>query len=267
MEHRYKLASVVLSAGIVIAACGNGGEDGGENAENTESTEVDQVVEDSGSEGNSEGEATTEDSSSEGNTENDESVDDAGADEAMSDSEEVSEGNGDDGGSNASKDQSGEEADGSSGDTITQEDISHDAKEAVDAAEEIFEGELIQVELDNEDNQWVYKVDLEQDSEEHEVLLSIDDLSVVNESTDTDDDDDTEDQFNYEDALPAEEAVQTAIGEAGGNGEIEGWSLDKDDGTLEYEIELKNTDNGDADIKIDAESGDILENESDDDDD
>lgn len=241
MGHRYKLASVILSAGLVMGACGNGGESDGGNTENTESSEAQQTVENSG------------------------------ADEAMSDSEEVSddssEGTGDDGGSNASKDQSGEEAGGPSGDTITQDNINHNAKEAVDAAKESFDGKLIQVELDNEDNQWVYKVELEQGSEEHEVLLSVDDLSVVNESTDTDDDEDTEDQFNYEDAVPAEEAVQTAIDEAGGSGEIEGWSLDKDDGTLEYEIELKNTDNGDADIKIDAESGDILESESDDNDD
>lgn len=251
MSYRYKLASVLLSAGLVMAACGNGGENEEESAGNSgENEETGQNTEQSSSEENSE-----------------ESVDETSPDEEMDDSnDDGSSGDGNDSEDNASGDNSGEGSGGSSSDTIVQDDISHNAQEAVDTARESFDGELIQVELDHDDGQWVYKVDMEQGSEEYEVKLSVEDLSVVNESTETDDDDDSEDQFEYSEAVTAEDAVQTAIDEAGGNGEIEGWSLDKDDGSLEYEIELKNTDNGDADIKINAESGDVIETDFDNDD-
>lgn len=223
MSHRFKLAGVLLSAGLIMAACG-GDEDG--------------------TEGNGDAEDTS-------------------ADEGM---ENMEENNEDAGGGNDTSDGQSDGSGSSSSETISQEDINHDAREAVDAAMENYDGKLIQVELDHDDGQWVYKVDMEQDSEEYETRLSVDDLSVINEQTETDDDKDSEDQFEYGDAIPAEDAVQTAIDEAGGSGEIEGWSLDRDDGALEYEIELRNTDNGDADITIDAESGEVTGTDYDNDD-
>ncbi len=244
VTHKYKLASVLLSAGLIMAACGNGGD----SSENTEpSDETAQENENSGG---------------------DDNTGDTSPDEEMDENNEVDGGDsGNDSESDTSGDTSGGESNSSSNDTITQDGITHDAQGAVDTAKESYDGKLIQVELDHDEGQWVYKVDMEQDTEEYEIKLSVEDLSVINESTETDDDKDSEDQFEYSEAVPAEEAVQTAIDEAGGNGEIEGWSLDKDDGNLEYEIELKNTENGDADIKINAESGDIIETDFDNDND
>ncbi|KKK33436.1 hypothetical protein WN59_11850 [Salinicoccus sediminis] len=224
MSHRFKLAGILLSAGLIMAACGGDEE---------------------GPEGNGDAEDTS-------------------ADEGM---ENMEENNEDAGGGNDTSDGQSDGSGSSSSETISQEDINHDAREAVDAAMENYDGKLIQVELDHDEGRWVYKVDMEQDSEEYETRLSVDDLSVINEQTETDDDKDSEDQFEYGDAIPAEDAVQTAIDEAGGSGEIEGWSLDRDDGALEYEIELMNTDNGDADITIDAESGEVTATDYDNDDD
>ncbi|MCG7331416.1 PepSY domain-containing protein [Salinicoccus roseus] len=204
MEKRYKLASALLSASLVMAACGGADE-------NPDSAEVDEVVEEN------EELASTEDSTEE------------------------------------SSGQSSED----SSDTITPEDLNHDAGEAVDAASGNFDGELVEVELDNEDNQWVYKVDMESESEEYETVLSVEDLSVIDEQTESDDDFDTEEHFNYGDAIPAEEAVQTAMDET--NGELEGWTLDKDDGQIQYDVEIKNGDNGDVDVTINAENGEIVE--------
>ena len=204
MEKRYKLASALLSASLVMAACGGADE-------NPDSAEVDEVVEEN------EELASTEDSTEE------------------------------------SSGQSSED----SSDTITPEDLNHDAGEAVDAASGNFDGELVEVELDNEDNQWVYKVDMESESEEYETVISVEDLSVIDEQTESDDDFDTEEHFNYGDAIPAEEAVQTAMDET--NGELEGWTLDKDDGQIQYDVEIKNGDNGDVDVTINAENGEIVE--------
>ncbi|CAM2909748.1 PepSY domain-containing protein [Salinicoccus roseus] len=212
MENRYKLASVLMSASLVMAACGGADE-------NPDSADVDEVVEEN------EEFSSTEES----------------AEESTEESTEESSG----------------QSSGSTGDTIAPEDINHDAEEAVDAASENFDGELVEVELDDEDNQWIYKVDMESESEEYEVKLSVDDLSVVEEQTESDDDFDTDEHFSYGDAVPAEEAVQTAMDET--NGELEGWTLDRDDGQLQYEVDMKNGDNGDSDVTINAENGEIVE--------
>lgn len=204
MEKRYKLASALLSASLVMAACGGADE-------NPDSSEVDEVVEEN------EEFASTEESTEE----------------------------------------SSGQSSGSTGDTIAPEDINHDAEEAVAAASENFDGELVEVELDDEDNQWIYKVDMESESEEYEVKLSVDDLSVVEEQTESNDDFDTDEHFSYGDAVPAEEAVQTAMDET--NGELEGWTLDRDDGQLQYEVDMKNGDNEDSDVTINAENGEIVE--------
>lgn len=216
MEKRYKLAGVLLSASLVMAACGGANEE-------PDSSEVDEVVEEN------EEFASTEDSTEESP---EESTDES------------------------TEEPSGQPTDGSS-DTIAPGDLNHDAGEAVDAASGNFDGELVEVELDNEDNQWVYKVDMESESEEYETVLSVDDLSVIDEQTESDDDFDTEEHFNYGDAIPAEEAVQTAMDET--NGELEGWTLDKDDGQIQYDVEIKNGDNGDVDVTINAENGEIVE--------
>jgi uncharacterized membrane protein YkoI len=97
---------------------------------------------------------------------------------------------------------------------------------------------------------------MESESEEYEVKLSVDDLSVVEEQTESDDDFDTDEHFSYGEAVPAEEAVQTAMDET--NGELEGWTLDRDDGQLQYEVDMKNGDNGDSDVTINAENGEIV---------
>lgn len=204
MEKRYKLASALLSASLVMAACGGADE-------NPDSSEVDEVVEEN------EEFASTEESTEESNS----------------------------------------QSSGSTGDTIAPEYLNHDAEEAVNAASENFDGELVEVELDNEDGQWLYKVDMESESEEYEAKLSVDDLSVVEEQTESDDDFDTDEHFSYGDAVPAEEAVQTAMDET--NGELEGWTLDKDDDQLQYEVDMKNGDNGDSDVTINAENGEIVE--------
>src|SRR5699024_11649210 len=111
--------------------------------------------------------------------------------------------------------------------------LGYRTEDADSAAQENFDGELVELELDEDNNEWVYKVNLENDTEEYEAELSAEDLSVLNEETETDEDNNTEDQFSYGDAIPHDEAVQTALDEAGG--EREGWTVDKDDGEVKYD--------------------------------
>lgn len=252
-NHKYKLATLALSTGLLLSACG--GED---EAQAPEEQTDDTTVEE------------TEDTTTEENTE--ESPDDTAEEETSGDAadpegsveDDSSDGTGgsDDGETDTAGEDSGS-ADESSEDTESTgvavlDELGSTPEDAVSAAQENFEGELVELELDEDNSEWVYKVHLENDTEEYEVELSADDLSVLSEETETDDDNDTDDQFSYGDAIPHDEAVQTALDEVGG--ELEGWTLDRDDGQLEYDVELRDTDNGDdTDVTINAESGEVIE--------
>lgn len=255
-DHKYKLASLVLSTGLLLGACG------GDNAEAPEEQSDDTAVEET--------EDTT--STEEGTESTEESPDDTSEDEtsgdaadsegAVEDNSSDGTGGSDDGEADSAEDDSGSadensESTDSTGVAVLDQ-LGSTPEDAVSAAQENFEGELVELELDEDNSEWVYKVHLENDSEEYEVELSAEDLSVISEETETDDDNDTDDQFSYGDAVPHDEAVQTALDESGG--ELGGWTLDKDDGQLEYDVEVTNADNGDdTDVTINAESGEVTE--------
>lgn len=229
-KHKYKLATLVLSTGLILGACGDAGED------EVVAPEEDEAVEESG---------TTDESETTNEGEEDDSADDLVEDEEES------------------TDDAGEEAEEGTGTdeptgVAVLDQLGSTPEEAVSAAQENFDGELVELGLDQEDGEWVYKVKLENDSEDHETKMLTEDLSVLEEETEVDDDNDPDDRFAYEDAIPHDEAVSAAMDEAGG--ELEEWTLEKDDGQLEYEVELNSTDLGDdAEVKINAESGEIIE--------
>ncbi|MFB9860564.1 PepSY domain-containing protein [Salinicoccus siamensis] len=220
MNRRYKLASLLLATSLIVGACSDDSES--ENAETTteestanETTE-ETTTEERTDESSSSNKATTESSSASGTT---------------------------------------DESSGTTSNTISPEEIKHSADEAVQTASDNFEGELKSLEFEKENDAWVYKVEFENESEEYEAHISADDLSVINEENEKDSDFDTDEHFNYQDAIPAEDAIQTAMDEK--DGKLEGWSLDKDDGQLEYEVELKKDSNS-HDVKINAENGEVL---------
>lgn len=254
-NHKYKLATLVLSTGLILGACGDAGEEqpAEEQADDTtvEETEDTSPTEDTENteetpDDTSEEETSGETADSEGSVEDNSSDGTGGSDDGETDAEEDS----------GSSDESNGSSDGSGAAVL--DELGSTPEEAVSAAQENFDGELTELELDNDNGQWMYKVHLENDSEEYEVDLSADDLSASNEETESDDNNDTEDQFSYGDAIPHDEAVQTALDEVGG--ELEGWSLDKDDGQLQYDVEVTNADDGnDTDVTINAESGEVME--------
>lgn len=255
-NHKYKLATLVLSTGLLLSACGGDGEEQPPE-EQADDTTVEETEEATTEEGTDSAEENPDDTSEE-----ETSGDAADSEGAVEDNSSDGTGGSDDG-----------ETDSSNGDSETGSDSSESTEssgvavldelgstpdEAVSAAQENFDGELTELELDDNNGEWVYKVHLENDSEEYEVELLAEDLSISNEETESDDNNDTEDQFSYGDAIPHDEAVQTALDEVGG--ELGGWSLDKDDGQLEYDVEVTNADNGDdTDVTINAESGEVIE--------
>lgn len=131
-------------------------------------------------------------------------------------------------------------------------------EDAIEEAKSKFDGELTDIGVSTKNNQYVYKIELENDTEEYEVSLDVNDLSVVEEETEKEDDSEDNDYFDYKDLVKVEEAIETAKKEV--DGKVEEWSTDFEDGKLYYEISIiQDSDNEDVDVIIDAYTGDFLE--------
>ena len=73
---------------------------------------------------------------------------------------------------------------------------------------------------------------------------------------------DDDDNFsNYKNVISQDDAI--AIAEKAANGKVVEIELDEDDGFLKYDVELR-TDRGEAEVEIDASTGNVLEVELDD---
>ncbi|MFD2830860.1 PepSY domain-containing protein [Corticicoccus populi] len=218
MKSYYKMLIIILST-AALAACGSN------NDENTDDTNASQ-------------DTSTADNSNE-------NTDDSTAEDSGSNDDSTEENTNDSNGS----------IDGSSN-SISLDNITTDPADAIATAHENFEGDLVSLELDNDNNTWVYEVNLETSDDEYELQVSVEDLSVINEHTEQDNNINIE-SFSYDDAVPFNEAVQTAIDEVGG--ELEGFTLEMEDGQLIYEIEIRDADGGnDYDVVINAETGELI---------
>lgn len=136
---------------------------------------------------------------------------------------------------------------------------------SVDEAKEIalseHDGYVEDIELETDDGYAYYEVEIENGEEDYDIYIE----AYTGEVLSVDDD---EDDFEYENKnkaleniISAEQAKQIALDTFGGK--VVELDLDEDDGRYEYEIELK-TKHGEAEMTIDAVTGDILEQELDD---
>ena len=121
------------------------------------------------------------------------------------------------------------------------------------------DGVVEEIELEREANTAVYEVDIEKDDIDYD--LHIDAYSGEVYSVDRDDDGDDDDNFsNYKNVISQDDAI--AIAEKAANGKVVEIELDEDDGLFKYEVELR-TDRGEAEVEIDASTGNVLEVELD----
>lgn len=125
--------------------------------------------------------------------------------------------------------------------------------EAVEAAQERFDGILEEISYEEDDGAYYYEVKLESKNEEYEVKLNADNLSVLEEERE---DENSERSFKrleaaHEEAIISlEEAKETAAEAV--DGEIDEWEYDADDFKYEFEI-------GGNEVKINAKTGDVTE--------
>ena len=116
------------------------------------------------------------------------------------------------------------------------------------------------IELEREANTALYEVDIEKDHIDYD--LHIDAYSGEIYSVDRDDDGDDDDNFiNNKNIISQADAI--AIAEKAANGKVVEIERDEDDGLLKYDVELR-TDRGEAEVEIDAATGNVLEVELDD---
>ncbi|MBP3038653.1 PepSY domain-containing protein [Bacillaceae bacterium Marseille-Q3522] len=132
--------------------------------------------------------------------------------------------------------------------------------EAEAIAQKEVDGTVKSVELEKKADKTVYEVKMEKDDINYDV--HIDAYSGESYSVNKDDDDDHSGSVTEEQIILKDEAI--SIAEQAVNGTVHEIEKDRDDGIIKYEIELK-TDNGEAEVEVDATTGELLEIEEEDD--
>lgn len=125
--------------------------------------------------------------------------------------------------------------------------------EAIEAAQERFDGILEEISYEEDDGAYYYEVKLESKNEEYEVKLNADNLSVLEEERE---EENSERSFkrleaaHEESIISLEDAKQIAAEAV--NSEIYEWEYDADDFKYEFEV-------GGNEVKINAKTGDVTE--------
>ena len=140
--------------------------------------------------------------------------------------------------------------------------------EAINAALEKVPGTVGEVELEDEKGTIVYEIELvSTDGTEHEVEVDAQTGEVL--KVEADDDENEEEDSQNQDKLAKQakitedEAINTALEKVPGTvNEIE---LEVENGTVVYEIEVLSTDGTEQEVIVDAQTGEVLKVEADDD--
>lgn len=223
---KYKMLSLLLSAGIVLAACGNGDDDNNDNNDKKDNQNDEKTEQ-----------TTKENSNDDQNTDDDQDSDDN---------------------QNTDDDQSSDKA---TENTVKWDDVKVSPEDAVKAAQKESKGELKDLSFEKETGEWSYKVELVDGTNENKVLINADDKSVTNVEKEQEDSDDNDQTFKLSDVAKFEDALKVAQDKA--KGDIKEWSLSEDNGKLVYSIELKEGNKESTEFTIDAKSKEILEQETD----
>jgi uncharacterized membrane protein YkoI len=134
---------------------------------------------------------------------------------------------------------------------------------------EKVDGIVESVELEKDNGQTYYEVDIDKDNKDFDIDVDAYTAKIISIDESHDDDDDDNHEVHASAAtkgslISEKEAI--TIAKKNIEGEVVEIELDEDDGRYEYEMELK-TAQGEAEITIDAKSGKVVELENDDDDD
>ena len=141
--------------------------------------------------------------------------------------------------------------------------------EAINAALEKVPGTVEEVELEDEKGTIVYEIELvSTDGTEHEVEVDAQTGEVLKvEADDDDEENEEEDSQNQAELakqakITEDEAINTALEKVPGTvNEVE---LEDENGTMVYEIEVLSTDGTEQEVKVDAQTGEVIKVEAND---
>lgn len=125
------------------------------------------------------------------------------------------------------------------------------------------DGQIDDIELETDDGYTYYEVEINNSDADYDIYIDAHTGNVLEVEVDSHDDFDEENDKTKEKStfISLEEAKQIAVSVFGGK--VVELELDEDDGHYEYEVEVQ-TKHGEAEIVIDAVTGEILEKELDD---
>ncbi|WP_394583067.1 PepSY domain-containing protein [Cytobacillus firmus] len=126
------------------------------------------------------------------------------------------------------------------------------------------EGRVESIELERVKGKQYYEIDIVNGEKDFDIKINALDgkvISINKERDDDDDNDQSEKEINGEKIISEQKAIEIAEKEV--NGMMKEIEIDEDDGQILYEVELQ-TNKGEADVDIDAETGKVLKVELDD---
>lgn len=126
------------------------------------------------------------------------------------------------------------------------------------------EGRVESIELERVKGKQYYEIDIDNGEEDFDIKINALDgkvISINKERDDDDDNDQSEKEINGENIISEQKAIEIAEKEV--NGMMKEIEIDEDDGQILYEVELQ-TNKGEADVDIDAETGKVVKVELDD---
>lgn len=144
-----------------------------------------------------------------------------------------------------------------------------DAQTAMEVAIEIFKEEFPDAEIDQVDvelkNDGFYEIDIDGFNENQDFELTVHSENNEISEREEDEDNDQETALDFEALLSLDEASEIALAEVDLE-IITQWTLDSDDGRFEWEVEFDEDENDgrEATVKIDAESGEVIDVDLDD---
>lgn len=124
--------------------------------------------------------------------------------------------------------------------------------------DEYSDAEITSVSIDNDSNNYVYKVEGYNATNEVELEVDANTGEVMNKDTDDKDNVSDDEVLDLEGLVSPQEAMKAALDKVG-SGYAKEWSIDSKNGTVYYEIDVEGSDSANDDVHIDAKTGDFIE--------
>ncbi|MEG0443511.1 MAG: PepSY domain-containing protein [Carnobacterium sp.] len=124
--------------------------------------------------------------------------------------------------------------------------------------DEYSDAEITSVSIDEDSNNYVYKVEGYNATNEVELEVDATTGEVMNKDTDDKDNVDDDEVLDLAGLVSPQEAMKAALDKVG-SGYAKEWGIDSKNGTIYYEIDVEGSDSANDDVHIDAKTGEFLE--------